>query len=119
LLLSPFDDMGKSRRMATEAARVRLRTAKELGLVIRERRKALALGQQALAARVGVSRQWVVEIERGKARAELGLVLRTLTALGLTLLVETDGPPPGGVAAERPLIHIDAIVERARGKPSR
>ncbi len=41
----------------------------------------LGLDQASLATRVGVSRQWIVAVEAGKARAEVGLVLRTLTAV--------------------------------------
>ncbi|MGH7013404.1 MAG: helix-turn-helix domain-containing protein [Stellaceae bacterium] len=62
-----------------------IRTPADLGAIIRERRKALKLGQAELASRVGTSRQWVVGIEQGRARAELGLVLRALDALGIRL----------------------------------
>ena len=59
---------------------MRIRSVPELGLIIRERRRKLGLGQRALAAKVGVSRQWIVEVEQGKARAAVGLLLRTLAA---------------------------------------
>lgn len=62
-----------------------IRTPTDLGAVIRERRKQLNLDQAGLAKRIGVSRQWVIGIEQGRARAELGLVLRTLDALGIRL----------------------------------
>lgn len=90
-----------------------IRTVRDLGAVIRDRRRRLGLGQQALADRIGVSRQWVVEMEKGKPRAEVGLVLRALDALGVTL-IPGDGTPgqdeSGGDATD-----IDAIVEDARG----
>ncbi len=44
------------------------------------RRKQLKLDQSTFAKQIGVSRQWVIEIERGHPRAELGLVLRALDA---------------------------------------
>jgi len=66
-----------------------VRTAVELGAAIRGRRKALGLGQAALAQRVGVTRQWVIDIEKGKPRAELELVMRALHALDLAILIET------------------------------
>ena len=47
--------------------------------------------QTALAERVGVSRQWVAGIERGKPRAELGMVLRTLEILDLEVTIEVNG----------------------------
>jgi HTH-type transcriptional regulator/antitoxin HipB len=87
-----------------------VRTPKEIGAAIRERRRALRLDQSALADLVGVSRQWIVEIEQGKPRAAVGLVLRTLDALGLKVGVDerkSGGRPP-------PAPDIDAVVERAR-----
>src|SRR2546429_2374076 len=51
------------------------------------------LDQKSLAASVGVSRQWIVEIEKGKAGAPLGLVLRTLGAIGIVLDAQQETPP--------------------------
>jgi HTH-type transcriptional regulator/antitoxin HipB len=88
-----------------------LRNATDVGLVIRERRRALGLDQATLAQRIGVSRQWVVEIERGKPRAEVALVLTALRVLGLAVRAEprpddsdvarilADAARPGGGAA--------------------
>ena len=42
-----------------------VRTPVDLGAVIRDRRKQLKLDQATFAKRVGASRQWVIEIERG------------------------------------------------------
>jgi HTH-type transcriptional regulator/antitoxin HipB len=61
--------------------------------------------------RVGVSRQWIVEVEHGKPRAAVGLVLQTLEALGLHLGIE-EAPKcrrDASAAAD-----IDAVVRRAR-----
>ncbi len=52
-----------------------VRTPADLGAVIRDRRKQLKLDQAAFAKRIGVSRYWVILIERGHLRAELGLVI--------------------------------------------
>lgn len=65
-----------------------IRTASELGLAIRARRKELTLSQIGLAERVGVTRQWVIDIEKGKPRAEFELVLRTIRALDLNMSIE-------------------------------
>jgi transcriptional regulator with XRE-family HTH domain len=63
-----------------------IRTAREIGLLIKDTRKAAGLTQAALAERVGASRQWVRLVELGNSpRIELGLTLRALTALGITL----------------------------------
>lgn len=96
-----------------------IHTERDLGLVIRQRRRDLGLDQEALAARAGVSRQWVVEVEKGKPRAEVGLVLRLLRVLGLELRA---GDPESAPAAGTPLlglIDVDAIVDRARGPATR
>jgi HTH-type transcriptional regulator/antitoxin HipB len=87
-----------------------VRNLKDLGAAIRDRRRGLGLGQQALAERVGVSRQWIVEAEHGKPRASVGLILRTLEALGLNLSIEeARAVRDAGTASD-----IDAVVRRAR-----
>ena len=88
-----------------------------MGVVIRQRRKALHWDQAQLAERVGVSRQWVIEMEKGKPRAELQLVLRTLNVLGLVLTVGTvEGEASIADASELPLAlpDIDTIVDGNR-----
>jgi y4mF family transcriptional regulator len=88
-----------------------IRTPADLGAAIRDRRRQLSLDQATLAERIGVSRQWVIAIERGRNRAELGLVLRALNALGIHLNSETDeshASAPGSIA------DIDAIVNSSR-----
>ena len=62
-----------------------IRTPSDLGALIRERRIELGLDQISLAKKAGTSRKWLIEIEKGKPRAEIGLIFRTLKALGLTL----------------------------------
>jgi len=89
-----------------------LRTAKDIGLVIRDRRRALSLDQQNLANQVGVSRQWIVEIEKGKPRAEIGLLLRTLGVLGLRMHVAV-APAAVPGAGEDPM-DLAAIIANAR-----
>lgn len=86
-----------------------IRTPADLGAIIREQRKLLELDQATLAKKVGVSRQWVVGIERGRARAELGLVLRALNELGLQLEAFLPNPKPRRSGPD-----IDAIVAAAR-----
>ncbi len=64
---------------------MQIRNAREIGALLRERRLKLELSQAELAQRVGVSRLWIVLLEQGKPTVQLGLVLRTLNALGLSL----------------------------------
>lgn len=89
-----------------------IRTPTEIGLLVRDRRRQLGLSQTELAGRVGVGRQWIIAIEQGKARAELGLVLRTLASLGLRLSINAGDAvyAPGST----PAINLDAIVDAAK-----
>jgi HTH-type transcriptional regulator/antitoxin HipB len=92
---------------------MRIRTPADLGALIRNTRKKLRLDQSTLAKKIGVSRLWLVEIEKGKPRAEIGLVLRTLDALRITLNAttpETQSPKN----PDTPVVDIDRIVAAAR-----
>lgn len=60
-------------------------TPEDVAASIRSRRRALGLTQAELAARAEVSRQWLVEVESGHPRAEIGRLLEVLKALGLSL----------------------------------
>mgnify|MGYP003394132429 CR=1 FL=1 len=91
-----------------------VRTPLDLGLIIRQQRRHLGLNQTVLASRVGVGRQWIVAIEKGKARAELGLVLRTLAALDLTLAVDGGGDTATRKDGSMAPIDIDAVVDAAK-----
>ena len=71
---------------------MRIRTATDLGAFIRERRTKLGMDQISLAKRAGTSRKWLVEVEQGKPRAEIGLILRTLKSLEISIDVEADSP---------------------------
>ena len=64
---------------------MRVGTPRELGLLVRERRQDLRLSQAELAAHAGVSREWLVVVEKGHARAELGKLLALIAELGLAL----------------------------------
>jgi HTH-type transcriptional regulator / antitoxin HipB len=60
-----------------------IRTARDLGVAVRDARLQQGLTQAELADRIDVSRQWVIALERGKASAELGIAMRAITALGM------------------------------------
>jgi len=91
---------------------MRIRTPTDLGAVIRDRRKKLQLDQKSLADKVGVSRQWIVEVEKGKPRAEIGLVLRTVEELGINLAA--DEPKHVTSQMSPPPVDIDSIITAAR-----
>lgn len=63
---------------------MRVTTPRDLGALIRDLRRQKGLSQEDLARQVGVSRQWIIGLEQGRARA-FGLVLRTLASLGLAI----------------------------------
>jgi HTH-type transcriptional regulator / antitoxin HipB len=88
-----------------------VRNAIDIGLIIRERRRKLNLDQEELARRVKVSRQWIVEVEKGKPRAEIGLVLRTLDALGIALSIDTENKIGHVQADVAPTVDIDDILD--------
>jgi HTH-type transcriptional regulator / antitoxin HipB len=73
-----------------------IKTSSDIGALIRDRRHQLGLNQQDLATRVGVGRIWISHLEQGKSTVQLGLVLRTLRELGLSLspLDSTQISPP-------------------------
>jgi HTH-type transcriptional regulator / antitoxin HipB len=86
-----------------------IRTPADLGAIIRDRRRQLKLDQAAFAKRIGVSRPWVIAIERGHPGAALGLVLRALDVLDIQLDAGIDQ------AKRRPApFDIDNIVAKAK-----
>lgn len=91
-----------------------IRTPRDLGAAIRDQRKRRRLGQQELASKIGVSRQWVVEVEKGKPRAEVGLVLKALTVLDIELSLAQESIAI--VSSEEMEPDIDDIIDSARGK---
>jgi y4mF family transcriptional regulator len=90
-----------------------IRTPADLGAVIRDRRKQLELDQSTFAKRIGVSRQWLIAVERGHARAAMGLVLRAIDALGIRLDAGAEPTRRGSTASA---VDINAIVAKAKRK---
>ena len=111
--MSPIDDIIDMSPIADIKDRMYIRNARDLGLLIRQRRRHLKLDQRELARQVGVGREWIIETEKGKPRAAVGLVLRTLATLGLVLDVREDRVPGPGKGKAK-AIDIDAIVDAAR-----
>lgn len=65
-----------------------------VGAIIRARRRDRGLSQQSLAETAGVSRKFLMDLEAGHERAELGKTLAIFAALGLSL--EATDPIPSG-----------------------
>jgi HTH-type transcriptional regulator/antitoxin HipB len=85
---------------------MRVANVRDLGNLVRDRRRQLNLTQTELAVRAKVSRRWLSELEAGKQSTDFGLVLRTLRALGLVVDVE----PEESLAP----IDLDAVLARHR-----
>ena len=65
-----------------------------LGTLVRQRRNSLGLRQQDLALVANVGVRFIVDIERGKETSQIGLVLRLLKALGISLQANMVPAPP-------------------------
>ena len=94
-----------------------IRTAADLGAFIRERRVKLGMDQGDLAEKAGTSRKWIVEVEQGKPRAEIGLVLRTLKTLGVSLDIAVDRPKNVSAASESGNVDINNILNSLKKRP--
>jgi y4mF family transcriptional regulator len=66
----------------------------ELGGIVRAARKAQGLRQDQLAGVSGVGLRFIVELEAGKATAQLGKVLRVLATLGCRVEIIPPGSAP-------------------------
>jgi HTH-type transcriptional regulator/antitoxin HipB len=69
---------------------MRIRASADLGGLIRDHPIKLAIDQRSLSQKLGVSRQWIVEVEKRKPRAEIGLLLGTIDAPGILLATERE-----------------------------
>lgn len=78
----------------------RISTSTDLGAAVRDARTAAHLTQAELATRAGVSREWLIGLERGaRPRAELTKILGVLSALDQPLMLGCDehaAPPSKG-----------------------
>lgn len=82
-----------------------IQTSKAFGSAVRRARKDQGLSQVELAARAGVGRPWLSELETGKRTAEFGRALSVLSALDLAVtLVPAPGP-------EGPIVDLGQIIE--------
>jgi HTH-type transcriptional regulator / antitoxin HipB len=86
--------------------------------LIREQRTRLDLDQAELAKRAGVSRKWIVDMEKGKPGVALELALHTLRVLGIALTTTGEPSKPAksaGVA--RNAVDLDEVLNSLR-RPS-
>lgn len=97
---------------------MQVRTPVDFGLMIRQVRRARGMTQQQLARAAAVGRQWIVEVEAGKPRAEVGRVLQTLAALDLSLTIHGEGIPELRESEDpAEVIDLDAVLDAHRRTP--
>ena len=65
-----------------------IQSVEDIGLVIRAVRKSSHVRQDDLASTVNVSRQFTIDVERGKPTVQFGRVLLLLKELGVSLSVD-------------------------------
>ncbi len=90
---------------------INLHTAEQLGAAIRLKRKEKHLTQSELAKLLGAERKWVINLESGNSRAEIGLVLRALEALNLRVSL-TDAEKPSTRGTLRDASRLDQVFQR-------
>ena len=61
-------------------------TAQEFGARLARARKSLGLTQRELALSIGVGERFIVELEAGKATAQIGKALAAAKAAGMRLI---------------------------------
>jgi putative transcriptional regulator len=89
-----------------------LRQSQDIAGLFRDGRARAGWSQAKLAARVGVSRQWISLVETGKTSVEFDLVIGALQALGYQLRVDAAGETPATTDADP----LDVATHRSSGR---
>jgi HTH-type transcriptional regulator / antitoxin HipB len=89
-----------------------LRTSEQLGAAIRLKRKGKGLTQSGLAELLGAERKWVINLEHGNSKAEIGLVLRALEALDLRASLIDAGRPGTRGTLREDASRLDQVFQR-------
>jgi HTH-type transcriptional regulator/antitoxin HipB len=96
---------------------MRIRTATDLGAFIRERRTKLGMDQISLAKKAGTSRKWLVEVEQGKPGAEIGLILRTLKSLEVSIDLEASSSVGTHLSDTEKPPDINSVLDSLKKRP--
>jgi transcriptional regulator with XRE-family HTH domain len=67
---------------------VKVSTTEDIGVIARQQRHRLRISQAQLAARAGVTRQWLTRFERGNAEVSLSKVFAVLRELDLRVRLD-------------------------------
>jgi y4mF family transcriptional regulator len=65
----------------------KLKSVNEIGILIRDARKAQGISQEQLAGVAGTGTRFISDLENGKSTIQLSKVLRVLEALGLGMYI--------------------------------
>jgi transcriptional regulator with XRE-family HTH domain len=98
---------------------VEVNNLRELGALVRERRRHRGLTQSSLAERAGVQRHWVAQLEAGRSNPTLEPLLRTFEVLELQLDVrplERSGQSEWPTARQNKSSQVQFATRSARPK---
>jgi y4mF family transcriptional regulator len=71
-------------------------TPEELGRIVKNERKAMALTQADLALTSGTGMRFISDLENGKSTCQIGKTLTVLKTLGLRLTLSSPHRPAAG-----------------------
>ena len=91
---------------------MQINSMRDLAATARGRRQDLGLSQVELAAKAGVSREWINAFEGGKPTVEFGLVIRVLDALSFGLDIVERGS--GAESSPSRSVDLDALLDEYR-----
>ncbi len=91
-----------------------LTSVTDIAALVRQARQDRGWTQVQLAEHSGVSRDWIIALEKAKPSLEIALVLRTLKALNLSLKMEE----PGRQQQADEVIDIDDLLDAPKDQTS-
>jgi|SRR5215831_13355384 len=102
--------------MMAEPHTTEVRTPAQLGSFVKTRRLELGFDQASLAHRAGISRVWLIEIEKGAPGVSLAVILRVLAALKASLSVSTKARPsrPASGPSTGPPVDLNNLIENIK-----
>ena len=99
-------------RLYGDSMKLQIESVEDIGTLIRLTRKAQGLRQDDLGAMVGCSHKYVVDVEKGKATIQTGLLLKLLEELGIE--VSVDLPSDASDLLKNKLHSPDATIPNHR-----
>ena len=96
-----------------------VRTEQQIALLIKSFRKAKGMTQADLATALGVTQQSTSALERNPSAASVGRLMRTLSALGVEMVLRAKTPVSVAAAVESgPEKRPDPAARSAKVKPT-